>query len=115
MNTPETAPSLALKLATILEEVDALVESGAHLDLGSMRRIFTSHRVMVLPSVKNHHEIDVVIDGAQYLRVTAIVEFTMMDGASGEQLSSRWVGKAIGAQEDARDRAVDRAMEDFFQ
>jgi len=115
MNTPEKASSLALKLATMLEEVHVLVESGAHIDIGAMRRIFTQHRVMILPSFKNHHEVDVLIDGEQRLRVTAIVEFTMIDGASGDQISSRWVGKAIGAQEDARDLAVDHAMEDFFK
>lgn len=71
------------------------------------------HRVLILPSVKNHNE--VVLEEGKKLRITVVLEVTLLDADSDDKLTTRWVGQALEAPEVCYEQAVTRALEDFLR
>lgn len=114
-NIPQEKSShqLAHKLALILDELANAWLPGVEPSFGQLRHVLGRHRVLILPSVKNHNE--VVLEEGKKLRITVVLEVTLLDADSDDKLTTRWVGQALEAPEVCYEQAVTRALEDFLR
>lgn len=114
-NIPQEKSShhLAHKLALILDELAGAWLPGVEPSFGQLRHVLGRHRVLILPSVKNHNE--VVLEEGKKLRITVVLEVTLLDADSDDKLTTRWVGQALDAPEVCYEQAVTRALEDFLR
>ena len=115
MNT--TTPSLSLKLAHVLEALDAAEKAGQPFSFGLVRSMLGKRKIILLPCVKSHHEVTIPSpQGAMdRVRVTVVLEITLVDGESEQQIVSRWVGQAVDEPALCYDRAITHALEDFLK
>lgn len=111
------ATSLTMKLAQLLEEIAQAEQSGRPFNFGMIRNMLGKRRIILLPCIKSHHEVALPShkNALDQVRVTVVLEVTMVDSESEEQLSSRWIGQAISGPEDCYDRAITNALEDFLK
>ena len=111
------ATSLTMKLAQLLEEIAIAEQHGQPFNFGMIRNMLGKRRIILLPCIKSHHEVALPShkNALDQVRVTVVLEVTMVDSESEEQLSSRWIGQAISGPEDCYDRAITNALEDFLK
>lgn len=117
MTTAHPHKSLVHKLADVLDTLGAHERAGDTIDFGLIRNVLGKSRVILLPTVKNHHEVELPPkDGhPDRVRATVVLEVTMLDAESEEQLSSRWIGQAIDTPGTGFKRAITHALEDFLR
>lgn len=104
---------LATKLATILEELSAAWLPGVEPTFSQLRSTLGRHRVLVLPSVKNYNE--VILDQGERMRITVVLEVTLLDADSDDSIQTRWVGQAVDSPDRCYEQAVAHALEDFLR
>lgn len=115
--TQTTQTSLAMKLALLLDEVGRKERAGERIQFGTIRGLLGEQRVMMMPSVKHHHEAALprLDDEPERVRTTVVLEVTLIDAESNEQISSRWIGQAIDAPEVSYEKAITNALDDFLR
>ena len=102
---------LTTKLAAIMAE-----QQPSSSSFGALRDALGRHRVMLLPNVKHHHEVTLPHSkDPEQARATVVLELTLLDTESDEQLVTRWIGQATDLPGLATERAITRGMEDFLQ
>jgi len=115
------ATSLTMKLAQLLEEIAVAEQHGQPFNFGMIRNMLGKRRIILLPCVKNHHEVALPsrangqASSFDRVRVTVVLEVSLIDSESEEQITSRWIGQAIDSPETCYDRAITNALEDFLR
>lgn len=112
MQTPSA--TLTTKLAELMARVSELQQAGRPITFGSLRDLLGARKLIILPSVKNQHEVSLP-DRPELMRVTVIVEISLIDTTTQEQLTTRWVGQSVADPLLAYQAAITSAIEDFLR
>lgn len=111
---PTPSATLTTKLAALMARVSELQQAGRPITFGSLRDLLGARGLIVLPSVKNQHEVSLP-DRPELMRVTVIVEVSLIDTITQEQLTTRWVGQSVADPLLAYQAAITSAIEDFLR
>ena len=89
--------TLAEKLTDLLTEIERKERAGARIDFALLRNLLGQRRVMLLPSVLNHHQVTLprAPDEPERVRTTVVLEIALIDARTEEQVTSRWIGQAL--------------------
>ena len=99
------ATSLTMKLAQLLEEIAVAEQHGQPFNFGMIRNMLGKRRIILLPCVKNHHEVALPsrangqASSFDRVRVTVVLEVFGRTADDGQQIVEI-VGNATGEKTD---------------
>ena len=110
--------SLLQRLSWVMRQLDAR-PAGA-LSMKQLRLWLGQAGILLLPDVKSHHEVEVPQcqdpeTGLPLVRTTVVLEVRLLDAASSEALTSRWIGQAVASPARSAEEAIASALEDFLR
>jgi hypothetical protein len=117
MSDPTEVDQLAMKVAKVMQDIDAVPKNGTNDYHGyaystdddvmqSVRPVMAKHNLIALPSVTDRDTWEVETKNGTALHSRIEMEITLIDGDSGQSKTMTWEGEA----QDGQDKGLYKAL-----